>query len=118
MADVVFRADTAMDPAIREKQLASNGDPKHPGLEDPTGSSAYDVRYLGQAAGLKEHFGKLDASRAREIARSVAPSSNVQSVVFAWPEAWVANAQGATPAASTPYYHLDLERLLSQSPAQ
>ena len=55
MVDAVFRADTAIDPTIRERQIASNGDPRRPGLEDPLGSSAYDVRYLGQANGLKPH---------------------------------------------------------------
>jgi len=112
MRDVVFRADTAMDPEIRDRQIASGGDPRRPGLEGPSGS-AYEVRYLGQAAGLQAHFGALDAASAREIAQAVAPSSNIQSVVFAWPEAWIANADGLTPAAQTPYHHLDVAALLS-----
>lgn len=112
MVDAVFRADTAMDPTIRERQLASHGDPRRPGLEEP-GGSAYEIRYLGQAAGLQAHFGGLDAASAQEIARAVAPSSNIQSVVFAWPEAWVANAEGMTPAAQTTYHHLDLAELLA-----
>lgn len=110
--DAVFRADTAMDPVIRDRQIASQGDPRRVGLEDPAGSSAYDVRYLGQAAGLQAHFGTLDAASARTIAQAVAPGSNIQSVVFAWPDVWVANAQGMTPAAQTPYHHVDAAQLL------
>jgi hypothetical protein len=114
MADAVFRADTAIDPTIRDKQLASRGDPARAGLEDPTGSSAYDVRYLGQAVGLSAHGGRLDPQQAQEIANAVAPSSNVQSVIFAWPDLWVANAQGTIPAASTPYHRLDAQQLLRE----
>ena len=112
MVDTVFRADTAVDPTIRNLQLASGGDPRRPGLEGPSGS-AYEVRYLGQAAGLQAHFGRLDPAAAQEIARAVAPDSNIQSVVFAWPDAWVANAQGRTPAARTTYHRLDVEQLLT-----
>jgi len=114
MTDAVFRADTAMDPTIRDEQLASHGDPKRPGLEDPRGSSAYDVRYLGQAAGLSAHVGTLDGAIAQGIANTIAPSSNVQSVVFAWPDLWVANAQGTIPAARTPYHRLDAQQLLGE----
>lgn len=114
MEDAVFRADTAMDPEIRGWQIASGGDPNRPGLEDPGGSSAYDVRYLGQAAGLAAHVGRLDGLIAQEIARTIAPSSNVQSVVFAWPDLWVANAQDTTPAARMPYHRLNLEELLTR----
>ncbi len=112
MPDAVFRADTAMDPTIRERQIASGGDPTRRGVEDPAGSSAYDVRYLGQAEGLTRHRGALDPLAAQEIARTVAPSSNIQSVIFAWPTMWVANAQGQTPAAQTTFYQFDLEELL------
>ena len=110
MADAVFRADTAMDPVIRDRQIASDGDPRRPGLEKP-GGSAYDIRYLGQAAGLQAHYGALNPESAQAIARAVAPDSNVQSVVFAWPDLWVANAQDDTPAARTTYYHFNLEQL-------
>jgi hypothetical protein len=112
--DAVLRADTAMDPVIRERQLASHGDPRRAGLEDPGGSSAYEVRYLGQAAGLLAHYGALDAARARAIAQAVAPSSNIQSVIIAWPDLWVANAQGSTPAAQTAFHRLDLEALFAR----
>ncbi len=111
MPHAVLRADPAMDPAIRARQLASHGDPRRPGLEDPVGSSAYDVRYLGQVAGLEAHRGRLDPARARAIMRAVAPGSNVQSVIFAWPELFVANAQGTERAADTTYHRLDVRQL-------
>jgi hypothetical protein len=110
VADAVLRADTAIDPSIRARQIASGGNPATPVLEPPTGS-AYEKRYLGQASGIMAHYGALTAETAKEIARAVAPDSNIQSVIFAWPDLWVANAQGTTPAAQTIYHHLDLERL-------
>ena len=112
MEDAVFRADIAVDPIIRDQQLASHGDPRRPGLEDPSGSSAYDVRYLGPATGLHAFFGHLNARHAQQIAQAIAPPSNIQSVVFAWPDLWVANAEGATPAAKSPYHHLNVNALL------
>ena len=108
--DAVFRGDTAIDSQIRDRQLASRGNPKKPGLEPP-GGSAHDIRYLGQAAGVLAHYGRLDAQGAIDIAKAVAPGSNVQSVVFAWPEVWIANADGMTRAAHTTYHRLDLEGL-------
>lgn len=116
IADCVFRADTAMDPQIRDRQLASDGNPSIPGLEPP-GGSAYEVRYVGQAAGISAHYGRITVQVATQIVKAVAPSSNIQSVIVAWPEVWVANAQGMTPAAQTPYHRLDLQQLLkSDSP--
>ncbi len=112
--DAVFRADTAIDPTIRDRQLASEGDPARAGLEEP-GGSAYSIRYLGQAAGILAHYGTLDATTAQDIARNVAPSSNIQSVVFAWPALWVANAQGTQPAAQRHYHQLDVRRLLERA---
>lgn len=114
----VVRADTAMDPLVRDRQLASKGDPTRPGLEDPSGSSAYDVRYVKTAGGITGKFGALDAEAAKEIMRSVAPSSNVQSVVFAWPELWVANAEGLVRAAESGYHRLDLDALFKTSAAE
>ena len=109
---IVFRADTAMDEAIRDLQIASNGNPNRPGLEDPAGSSAYDVRYLGQAKELERRSGDLDLEGALEIMRAVAPSSNVQSVVFSWPDVLIANAKGTTRASLTQYHRLNAEELL------
>lgn len=114
MADAVFRADTAMDETIRGRQLASKGDPRRPGLEPP-GGSAYEIRYLRQASGLEEYAGRLDPLAAQSIAKSIAPDSNIQSVVFAWPKVWVANADGITPAAETTYHRLDVARLFASS---
>ena len=116
--DAVFRADPAMDPEIRDRQLASHGDPAQPGLENPTGSSAYDVRYLGMAAGITARYGRLDTAAAREIARAVGPASNVQSIIFAWPEVWVANAQGRMRASQSPYHRLDAAELLQHPASQ
>ncbi len=110
IADAVFRADTAMDPVIRERQMASMGDPTRPGLEPP-GGSAYEVRYRGQAAGIEAQYGRMDAERAQALAQAIAPDSNVQSVIFAWPEIWIANAEGTIPAARTAYHPLDARAL-------
>lgn len=115
LADCVFRADAAMDPVIRDRQLASHGNPAAPGLENPSGSSAYDTRYLGQAAGLAAHYGSLNPIMAQQIANVVAPSSNVQSVIIAWPDLWVANADGTTPAARTVFHRLEAQSLLEPS---
>lgn len=112
VADAVFRGDAAMDPAIRDRQLASKGDPRKPGLETPSGS-AYDVRYLGQADEVRQHYGKITPEIARQIAKAVAPESNVQSVVFAWPKMWVANAVGMTRAAHATYHQLNAQQLLA-----
>ena len=115
VADAVFRADTAIDQRIRERQIASGGRPDEPGLEPPSGS-AYEKRYLGQANGIVSRYGTLTPESAIAIAQAIAPSSNVQSVLFAWPEAWVANARGTTPAAQTPYHHFNVEELLAGGP--
>ena len=47
------------------------------------------------------------------IARAIAPSSNIQSVVFAYPQIWVANASGRRPAAGGRFLQVDLEDLFS-----
>jgi len=112
LPDAVFRADTAVDAGIRDRQLASGGNPRAPGLESPAGS-AYEVSYLGQAAGILSRYGRINVEAAKELAKAAAPSSNVQSVIFAWPELWVANAQGPTRAAYTTYHRLDLRELFA-----
>jgi len=113
LADAVFRSDTAVDPGVRDRQVASKGAPSKPGIEPPRGS-AYDVRYLGQAAGVLAHYGAIDVEAAKAILRAVAPDSNVQSVIIAWPELWVANADGTVPAAQTVYRSLRLDELLAE----
>lgn len=110
LPDAVFRADTAMDPLIRDRQIASHGKPDKPGLEFPAGN-AYEVRYLGQAEMIKRYFGRLNVEQAKDIARTIAPDSNIQSVIFAWPQLFIANAKGLTPAAQTEYAELDLRWL-------
>jgi len=113
MPDAVFRADTAVDINIRDQQIASGGIPNRLGLEPPTGS-AYEIRYLGQAAGLLAYYHTLDVPGAQRIARAVAPASNIQSVIFAWPSIWVANADDLAPAARQPYHQFDAERMMRQ----
>ena len=109
--DAVFRADTALDAAVRERQWASKGNPKQPGLEPP-GGSAYEVRYRGQGERLREHVGALTTDDALAIMKAVAPPSNVQSVVFAYPDLWVANARDLAPAATQPYHHFNVRSLM------
>ena len=111
--DVVLRADTAIDPKIRDRQLASGGRPRQPGLEPPVGS-AYTIRYLKHAESIQHSYGRIDLDEAQRIAQSVAPGSNVQSVIFAWPLMRVANAQGTIPAAKTSYRTFNLEELFAR----
>lgn len=110
--DVTVRADPALDPAIRNLQRASGGEPGQAGIEPPKGS-AYEVRYRRHARLIQEMYGHLDPEGMMTIARAVAPPSNVHSVVFAYPEMWVATARGATPAAQQPYHHYDLTALFA-----
>ncbi|MBI3333790.1 MAG: hypothetical protein HYZ93_06855 [Candidatus Omnitrophica bacterium] len=112
--DAIFRSDWVLDPAVRDLQLASNGDPKRPGLEPPFGSSAYEIRYRGQGLLLDKFRGAVDAEVAMAIARAIAPSSNIQSVVYAYPELWVANASGRRAAAVGRYLHLALSDLFRE----
>ncbi len=120
--DAVFRADTAVDRGIRGVQRASRGKPGQHPSPSPDGSAAYEQRYKGQAARIREAYGRLDVLKVRQIAQAVAPSSNVQSVVYAYPDVWVANADGQTPAARTEYRHYAVDELLkpftpSETPA-
>lgn len=114
---VVVRASFAVDPAVRDDQLAVGGDPSRPGLEPPRGAG-YTVRYLRQAKMVADSPGGVTVARAREIGLAIAPSSNLQSVVYAYPRFWVANAavaagpgeaaREAAKAARQPYYEFDL----------
>lgn len=112
--NAVFRSDWAVDPQVREFQLACKGDPRRPGLESPRGSTAYDVRYAGQGQLLLRFHGQIDSEVAMAIARAIAPSSNIQSVVYAYPELWVANASKRRPAAMGKFMHLDLADLFKE----
>ncbi len=113
--NTIFRSDWSMDPAVRDRQRSSRGDPRKPGLESPEGSKAYDVRYRGQGLLLRQFHGRIDPEVAMAIARAIAPSSNVQSVVYAYPELWVANAVGRKPAAQGKYFRLDLKELFEET---
>jgi len=114
---VVVRASFALDPAVRDAQLAVGGDPATPGLEPPRGAG-YTVRYRRQGALVAAARGRLDPARARAIALALAPSSNLQSVIYAYPHLWVANAavaaapgeaaREAAKAARQPYREFDL----------
>ena len=115
IADAVVRADTAMDRGIRSLQRASGGQPGQHPSPSPIGSGAYEQRYKGQATRIQAQYGRLDVLRVRQIAQAVAPPSNVQSVVYAYPDLWVANAEGKTPAAQTDYRHYAIDDLLNAS---
>ncbi len=114
LESALVRADTAIAPVIRNLQTASKGDPEKKGLEPPNGSSAYDTRYKKHTELVKKYFGDLDSDKAREIAQSIAPGSNIQSVVFQFPDFWVANATKELPAAQTTYHHFNYEELLEE----
>jgi len=113
--NTIFRADWALDPAVRDLQTCSRGNPKAPGPESPVGSTAYDVRYFGTGTLLRSFQGRIDPEIAMAIARAVAPASNIQSVVFAYPELWIATAKGRQPAAVGIYRRVDLEELFHLS---
>ena len=112
--ELLVRADPALDPGVREFQRCSKGEPAKAGLEPP-GGSAYEIRYKQHTLLLRERYGQLDPQALMAVARAIAPPSNVQSIVFAYPELWVANARGATPAAQRPYRRYDLTELFSRA---
>ncbi len=98
----VFRGDPALDPVIRDLQTASGGEPKKPGLEPPVGS-AFEIRYLKHGNLVKENYGMITPEIAINIAKELAPGSNIQSVIYAFPEFRVANAKDKLKAAETEY---------------
>lgn len=106
--NAVFRGDPALDPAIRDLQLASKGDPKKTGLEMPAGS-AYEIRYRKHGELVQKNYGRIDPEMAKSMAREIAPGSNIQSVIYAFPDFWVANAKDDLKAAETEYvrFHWD-----------
>ena len=114
LPDTLFRADTALAPSIRERQWASRGDPRRPGLEPPDGAGAYERRYKVMAQLLEEHHGRVDVDAAIAIVRAVGQRSNVLSVVYADPELWVATARGTVPAARRTYHRYDLNALFGR----
>ncbi len=111
LEDAVVRADTALDLVVRERQWASRGRPRQPGLEPPDGSGAYEKRYKVQAALIQQHHGAIDVPTAIEIARAAAQRSSIQSIIYADPELWVATARGTARAADRMYHRYDLREL-------
>ncbi len=118
IADCLFRSDFALDPHVRDLQLASKGNPRRPGLESPVGSSAFDIRYWGLGLLLKRFHGRINPEVAMGLARAVAPSSNIQSVIYAFPQVWVVNAAGRRPAAHGAYQEIDAEKLFKKHPLE
>ena len=112
--NAVFRADPALDPTIRDLQWASKGRPDEPGLEMPAGS-AYEIRYQKQGQLIQKHYGRIDPELAKLIAKEIAPGSNIQSVIYGFPDFWVANAEGDLRATQTPYVQFNAEELQKQS---
>ncbi|MCS6924907.1 MAG: C45 family autoproteolytic acyltransferase/hydrolase [Candidatus Binatia bacterium] len=109
VTDVLYRADLALSPEVRRWQVCSNG---YPNL--PYGSTSYEVRYRRQGELLTQHHGRITPPVAKEIARAIAPASNLQSVIYspATLEFWVANADRRTRAAKRPYQYFSLAQLL------
>ena len=101
--DCLTRSDYALDPVVRGLQTEKN----------PEGTSAYRVRYRGQQELLAKFRGKIDPEIAMAVARAIAPDSNIQSVVYAYPQIWVASAYRRRPAAQGAYLQVDLEDLFS-----
>lgn len=113
MDNVIIRSDTAFDPAVRSFQTASGGNPDSPELETPSGK-AYEIRYRRQAELVQKAYGSIDEQVVVSTAEEIAPGSNIQSVVFAYPEVWVANAEGDLRAVDTEYHHFNIEELLKK----
>lgn len=110
LKEAMVRSETALDPLVREQQTCSNGKPGRPGLEPPSGS-AYETGYRKQAIFVRNNYGGITAEVAQLIAREVATSTNLQSVLYAYPEFWVAYAEGKTAAAKTRSWHFRLDEL-------
>ncbi len=116
MLNVIVRSDSAFDPTIRNLQTCSHGNPKKPGIEKPSGS-AYEIRYVKQSELVRSHYGEITPDIAREIAQAIAPDSNIQSVVYQFPDFWVANATDELPAARTEYRHFNFNDLIKRGEA-
>ena len=114
VTNAIVRSDTAFDPIVRDLQKASRGDPSKPGLESPVGAGSYDIRYRGQSKLLLQFYGSIDPEIATAIARAIAPRSNVQSVIYAYPQIWVANAHRRRPAVTQTYREINLEDLFKK----
>ena len=101
----LVRSDYPLDPVVRGLQTE----------ESPEKTNAYRVRYRGQQILLERFNGKINPEVAMAIARAIAPSSNIQSVVYAYPQIWVASAVRRRPAAQGSYQQVELEELFNPS---
>ena len=101
--DCLVRSDYALDPVVRGLQTE----------RVPERTSAYKVRYRGQTQLLERFYGKINPEIAMAVARAIAPSSNIQSVIYAYPQIWVAAARRRRPAAQGTYLQADLEDLFN-----
>ena len=110
----MVRSEFALDPAVRDFQVTCRGNPSRFGVESPEGSGAYDIRYRGQGLLIRRFYGTMDPEVAMAIARAIAPRNNIQSVVYAYPQMWVANAEGRRSAADGTYQEIDLEGFLKE----
>lgn len=109
MEDAVFRADEAMDPAVRRDQQCANG---YPNL--PYGSNSYDHRYKGMAIRIRDAYGNIGQPEALEILKAVAmKNTNLHSVLCNAidREMWAARANENQDACTQPYTHFDLKKL-------
>lgn len=97
----LVRADYPLDPVVRGLQTE----------KFPEKTKAYQVRYRGQEQLLEKFYGKINPEIAMAIAGAIAPASNIQSVVYAYPQIWVASAYRRRPAARGTYQQVDLEEL-------
>jgi isopenicillin-N N-acyltransferase-like protein len=105
----------AATPTTFETIWAGESHPKLPhAFKDAVLMSAGD-RYEALAKRVKEGYGKIDASGARDLmTKPVCMGSNIHSVLFA-PETlefWVANADSKNVASHSRYTHYHLEELL------
>ena len=110
LRQAMIRGETALDPLVRDRQKCSNGDPRVRGLEVPAGA-AFERRYRFQAGLIQNNFGLMMPETALLIAKESADETALQSVLYAYPELWVAYAEDEVPATKTRSWHLSLEQL-------
>lgn len=117
--DALFRADTAMNPTVRDKQTCARGRPDVPGLESPVGSGSYDARYKVIGDLLRKWHGKVDMGVGIKIMQTAAmPEANVQSFVCNSSDLVfrVAVAKGAESAHKRSYVRFDFRELFRPAP--
>ncbi len=114
VGDALFRADTAMNPAVRDKQTCARGRPDVPGLESPIGSGSYDTRYKVMGDLLQKWYGQVDMEVGIKIMQTTAmPKANVQSFVCDSSDLVfrVAVAKGTESAYKRSYVRFDFQEL-------